>query len=111
MKPLPGMPVSSQFMGWAIASADGQTTADTARELMTALCEYTLRLDNCQSALLPDPDLRQAADVEIPAIRRTRKRGPPDATSRAPGRSAGGRNGRAGTPCEPGNRHPDEVGK
>src|SRR6266704_2985189 len=100
MKPLPGMPVSSQFMGWAIASADGQTTADTARELMTALCEYTLRLDNCQSA-----------DVEIPAIRRTRKRGPPDATSRAPGRSAGGRNGRAGTPCEPGNRHPDEVGK
>ncbi len=92
---------------------------------MTALCEYTLRLDNCQSALLPDPDLRQAlikswarpgvsrqaADVEIPAIRRTRKRGPPDATSRAPGRSAGGRNGRAGTPCEPGNRHPDEVGK
>src|SRR5712691_2180986 len=53
---------------------------------------------------------RQAADVEIPAIQRTRKRVRPmrPRGCRAGPRAAGTA---AGTPCEPGSRHPDEVGK
>src|SRR6266702_1650267 len=56
LTPLPGMPVSSQFMGWAVARADGRTNAGTARDLTTSMCEHSLRLDSYQSALLPDLD-------------------------------------------------------
>ena len=42
---LPGSSPSNQFIGWAYADPDGNSVADTARDLLTQLCEYELHLD------------------------------------------------------------------
>jgi hypothetical protein len=48
---LPGSTPSSQFIGWAFAAADGKSIADTAGDLLTELCEYTLHLDAFEQTL------------------------------------------------------------
>jgi hypothetical protein len=45
LRMLPGSSPSNQFMGWAYADPDGSSTAATARDLLTHLCEYDLHLD------------------------------------------------------------------
>jgi hypothetical protein len=45
LRTLPGAWPSNQFIGWAFATPDGGTIADTARDLLTHLCEDELHLD------------------------------------------------------------------
>lgn len=42
---LPGSSPSNQFIGWAYADRDGNSMGETARDLLTQLCEYNLHLD------------------------------------------------------------------
>jgi hypothetical protein len=51
VRTLPGSSPSSQFTGWAYADADGKPAGELARELMVQMCEYTLHLDDFESAL------------------------------------------------------------
>lgn len=48
---LPGSWPSSQYMGWAYATPDGDLAAETARGLLIQLCEYTLHLDDFEDAI------------------------------------------------------------
>src|SRR5712691_3333007 len=51
LRTLPGAWPSNQFIGWAFADPDGDSIADTARDLLTQLCEYTLHLDGFEEKL------------------------------------------------------------
>lgn len=42
---------SNQFTGWAYADSDGKSASDAARELLVQMCEYSLHLDDFESAL------------------------------------------------------------
>jgi len=48
---LPGSTPSNQFIGWAFAAEDGNLITDTARDLLTQLCEYELHLDAFEQTL------------------------------------------------------------
>lgn len=45
LRMLPGSSPSNQLISWAYANPDGNSVADTARDLLTQLCEYALHLD------------------------------------------------------------------
>jgi hypothetical protein len=45
VKMLPGSSPSNWFMGWAFATPDGTSGEETARDLLSQMCEYTLHLD------------------------------------------------------------------
>src|SRR5260370_38307155 len=45
LRTLPGSSPPNWFMGWAFASPDGKPGKETARDLLSQLCEYTLHLD------------------------------------------------------------------
>jgi hypothetical protein len=51
LRTLPGSTPSNQFIGWAFAAEDGNLISDTARDLLTQLCEYTLHLDAFEQTL------------------------------------------------------------
>jgi len=51
LRVLPGSWQSNQFMGWAFASDEGRAPSETARDLITQLCEYTLHLDGFEKEL------------------------------------------------------------
>ncbi len=51
LRTLPGSSPSNQFIGWALATPDGNSTADTARDLLIQLCEYELHLDAFEQKL------------------------------------------------------------
>jgi hypothetical protein len=51
LRTLPGSTPSNQFIGWAFAAEDGNSIPDTARDLLTELCEYTLHLDAFEGTL------------------------------------------------------------
>lgn len=53
LRTLPGSYLSNQFMGWAYADSDGKSASAAARELLVQMCEYSLHLDDFESAL-PD---------------------------------------------------------
>ena len=48
---LPGSTPSNQFIGWAFAAEDGKPISDTARDLLTELCEYTMHFDAFEQTL------------------------------------------------------------
>jgi hypothetical protein len=48
---LPGSWPQNQFIGWAVTAPDGDPAAQTARDLLIQLCEYTLHLDAYEQAL------------------------------------------------------------
>jgi hypothetical protein len=52
-------------MGWAFASPDGKPGIETARDLLSQLCEYTLHLDAFEQKL----DEISAADAPRPRSR------------------------------------------
>lgn len=54
MRTLPGRSPSNQFMGWTYADLTGKPGVGVARDLMVHLCEYTLHLDDFESALPED---------------------------------------------------------
>jgi hypothetical protein len=51
LRSLPGSSPSNWFMGWAFATSDGMSGVATARDLLSALCEYTLHLDAFEEIL------------------------------------------------------------
>jgi hypothetical protein len=51
LRMLPGSSPSNQFIGWTFADPDGKPAADASRDLIVQLCEYTLHLDDFESAL------------------------------------------------------------
>ena len=51
LRTLPGSSPSNWFMGWAFASPDGKPGRETARDLLSQLCEYTLHLDAFEQRL------------------------------------------------------------
>jgi len=51
LRTLPGSTPSNQFIGWAFAAEDGNSIADTARDLLTQLCEYTMHFDAFEQTL------------------------------------------------------------
>ena len=51
LRVLPGSTPSNEFIGWAFAAEDGNLIADTARDLLTQLCEYTMHLDAFEQTL------------------------------------------------------------
>jgi hypothetical protein len=51
LRTLPGSWPSSQFIGWAFAAPDGNSATETARDLITQLCEYSLHLDGFEQAI------------------------------------------------------------
>lgn len=53
---LPGSSPSNQFIGWTFADPDGKPAAETARDLIVQLCEYTLHLDDFEQ-VLPEESL------------------------------------------------------
>jgi len=55
LRMLPGSSPSTQFTGWAFADGEGKPTTETARNLIVQLCEYTLHLDDFESALTANP--------------------------------------------------------
>lgn len=51
LRTLPGSWPQNQFIGWALTAQDGGPAAETARDLVIQLCEYTLHLDAYEQAL------------------------------------------------------------
>jgi hypothetical protein len=51
LRTLPGSIPSNEFTGWAFAAEDGNLIADTARDLLTQLCEYTMHFDAFEQTL------------------------------------------------------------
>ena len=51
LRTLPGSSPSNWFMGWTFASPDGKPGRETARDLLSQLCEYTLHLDAFEQKL------------------------------------------------------------
>jgi hypothetical protein len=51
LRTLPGSYLSNQFTGWCYADSDGTSASETARELLVQMCEYSLHLDDFESAL------------------------------------------------------------
>jgi hypothetical protein len=51
LRTLPGSSLSNQFTGWAYADPDGKSASEVARELLVQMCEYSLHLDDFESAL------------------------------------------------------------
>jgi hypothetical protein len=54
LRTLPGSYLSNQFTGWAYADSDGKSASEAARELLVQMCEYSLHLDDFESALPED---------------------------------------------------------
>ena len=51
LRTLPGSTPSNQLIGWAFATEDGKPISDTARDLLTQLCEYTMHFDAFEQTL------------------------------------------------------------
>lgn len=51
LRPLPGASFSSQFLGYAVADADGEPPAETARNLLRQLCDHSLHLGEFDAVL------------------------------------------------------------
>lgn len=51
LRTLLGSTPSNEFTGWAFAAEDGNSIADTARDLLTQLCEYTIHFDAFEQTL------------------------------------------------------------
>lgn len=51
---LPGAAPMNQFIGYALAAADGKPPAGAARDMLVQLCEYALRLDDYERGLEDD---------------------------------------------------------
>jgi hypothetical protein len=51
LRTLPGSSPSNWFMGWTFATPDGTSGKETARDLLSQLCEYTLHLDAFEQRL------------------------------------------------------------
>jgi hypothetical protein len=51
LQTLPGASPSNWFMGWTFATPDGRSGRETARDLLSQLCEYTLHLDAFEQRL------------------------------------------------------------
>lgn len=54
LRTLPGSSLSNQFTGYAYADPDGKSADEVARALMVQMAEYTLHLDDFESALPDD---------------------------------------------------------
>jgi hypothetical protein len=52
LRTLPGSSPSNQFIGWTFATPRGRSGKDTARDLLSQLCEYTLHLDDFEQTLI-----------------------------------------------------------
>lgn len=55
LRMLPGSSPSNQFIGWTFADPGGKPVAEAARDLIVQMCEYTLHLDDFESALAESP--------------------------------------------------------
>ena len=51
LRTLPGSFVSNHFTGWAYADPDGKSASQVARDLLVQMSEYSLHLDDFESAL------------------------------------------------------------
>lgn len=51
LRTLPGSSRPHWFMGWTVATPDGRLGKETARDLLSQLCEYTLHLDAFEQRL------------------------------------------------------------
>lgn len=51
LRTLPGASPSNQFIGWTFATPDGTSGKETARDLLSQLCEYYLHLDAFEQRL------------------------------------------------------------
>ena len=70
LRTLPGSAPSNWFSGWAFASPDGKPGKETARDLLSQLCEYTLHLDAFEQKL----DQISAAERPQTAVKSTWER-------------------------------------
>lgn len=55
LRTLPGVSPSNHFIGWTVADPGGRPVAGAARGLIVQMCEYTLHLDDFESALAQSP--------------------------------------------------------
>lgn len=62
LRMLPGSLPSNQFIGWAFADRGGKSIADTTRDLLIQLCEYTLHLDSFEQTLA-EGEILNALDI------------------------------------------------
>jgi hypothetical protein len=51
LRTLPGSSPSNEFIGWAFSAPGGMSAGDTARDMLSQLCEYTLHLDGFEETL------------------------------------------------------------
>jgi hypothetical protein len=70
LQTLPGSSPSNWFIGWTFATRDGKSGKETARDLLSQLCEYTLHLDAFEQRL----DEISCADRPAKAVKSTWER-------------------------------------